>query len=135
MTALTRFFFDPVYAPRSAWSVIGWWEGRRSAFNLAIGGAGVLTLTVLNLFAALPPYGMWFGFPLVPLAVYALLANVAFTAGPIADLLIRRAWGNRYAAVGPTLFRYGFVFSVGLTLLPIPLAAALWALRLVRLFG
>lgn len=135
MTALTRFFFDPVYAPRSAWSVIGWWERRRSAFNLAVGGAGLLTLGAVNLFAALPPHGVWFGAPLGPIAVYALLANVGFTAGPIMDLLIRRAWGNGYAAAGPTLFRYGFVFSLGLTLLPIPLVAMDWVLRLLRVFG
>jgi heme/copper-type cytochrome/quinol oxidase subunit 4 len=29
------------------------------------------------------------------------------------------------------LFRYGFVFSVGLTLLPIPLAVVGWVFRLV----
>lgn len=131
MTALTRFFFDTVYAPHGAWPVIRWWERRRYAYNLAVGGAGLLTLGALNLFALLPPHGSLMGIPLIPVAAYAVLANLAFTAGPIADLLIRRAWGNGYAPVGPALFRYGFVFSVGLTLLPIPLAAVEWVVRLL----
>jgi hypothetical protein len=134
MTALTRFFFDPVYAPRSAWSIIGWWERRRTAFNLVVGAAGLLTLATINGFALLPPGGRWVGVPLGVVAAYGLLANVAYTAGPAVDLLIRRTWGNQYAAIGPTLFRYGFAFSVGLTLLPIPLATLNWAFRLVRFF-
>jgi len=134
MTALTRFFFDPIYAPRSAWSVVGWWERRRSAFNLAVGSAGILTLSAVNFFGMLPPGGRWLGVPLGGIAAYALLANIGYTAGPAIDLLIRRHWGNGYAAVGPALFRYGFVFSVGLTLLPIPVAAIGWVLRLVGAF-
>jgi hypothetical protein len=135
VTALTRFFFDPVYAPRSAWSVIGWWERRRYAFNLVVGGAGLLTVGAVNLFSALPPGGGPLGVPLGPIAVYAVLANLGFTAGPVVDLLIRRAWGHGYAAAGPALFRYGFVFSVGLTLLPSPLVAVEWVVRLLRLLG
>ena len=38
---------------------------------------------------------------------------------------------ERAGAVGPVLFRYGFVFSLGLTLLPIPLVVAGWLLRSV----
>ena len=133
MTALTRFFFDQVYAPRSAWSVVGWWERRRSAFNLAVGAAGIATLTTVNLFALLPPYGTWLGVPWIPVAIYAVLANVGFTAGPLADLVVRRLWGHQYSAIGPALFRYGFAFSVGLTLLPIPLAAIEWGLRVLAL--
>ena len=133
MTALTRFFFDQVYAPKSAWSVVGWWERRRSAFNLAVGAAGIATLTTINLFGLLPPHGTWLGIPVVPIAVYAVLANVGFTAGPVADLVIRRLWGNQHSAIGPALFRYGFAFSVGLTLLPIPLAAIEWMVRVLLL--
>jgi hypothetical protein len=135
VTALTRFFFDAVYAPRSAWSVVGWWERRRSTYNLVVGAAGLVTLTAANLFSLLPPHGRWLGVPLGPIAVYALLANVGFSAGPAVDVLIRRHWGNGYAAVGPALFRYGFVFAVGLTLLPIPLVAMGWIFRLLGVFG
>jgi hypothetical protein len=131
VTALTRFLFDAVYAPRSAWSIIGWWEGRRTAFNLAVGGTGIVTLVAVNVLSLLPPGGSWFGVPLLPIAAYGLAANLCYTAGPVADLLIRRLWGHGYAAVGPALFRYGFAFSLGLTLLPIPIALVAWVARLV----
>ena len=38
---------------------------------------------------------------------------------PIVDAWVTRRWGRQYSAVGPALFRYGFVFAVGLTLLPV----------------
>jgi len=50
------------------------------------------------------------------------MANLCFTAGPLADLALRQLLGDRAPAIGPVLFRYGLAFSLGLTLLPIPLA-------------
>ena len=59
------------------------------------------------------------------------LANLCYSLGPMVDVAIHRRWGSEYAVVGPTLFRYGFVFSVGLALsLPVPLAAISWVARL-----
>jgi hypothetical protein len=55
--------------------------------------------------------------------VYGFLANLLYTLGPIADTIVMRTWGRDYSEVGPTMFRYGFVFAVGLTLLPVPLVA------------
>ena len=55
--------------------------------------------------------------------VYGFLANLLYTLGPIADTIVMRTWGRDYSEVGPTLFRYGFVFAVGLTLLPVALSA------------
>ena len=66
------------------------------------------------------------------MAVYAVLANAAYTLGPAADILLRRVLGDRGRAVGPVLFRYGFVFSVGLTLLPIAVAGMSWVFRLLH---
>jgi len=37
-----------------------------------------------------------------------------------ADLFLRRILGIRAPDIGPVIFRYGYVFSLGLTLLPIP---------------
>lgn len=134
MSALTRYFFSPVYTPRSAWSILGWWERRRPAYNLVLAVAGVLSLGAQSLFTLLPPRSAWPDVPLglVGVLAYAVLANLCYCAGPAVDVYIRRRWGSAYAAVGPTLFRYGFVFSVGLTLLPIPLAFLNWALRLLH---
>jgi len=131
MSALTEYFFTPVVVPRSPWSVITWWESRRFAYNVVVGSAGLLSLGALKLFALLPPHPAHLVIPWGVIAAYAVLANVGYAFGSAADLFIRRRWGNEYAAVGPVMFRYGFVFSVGLTLLPTALAAASWVVRIL----
>ena len=129
MSALTHYFFDSVYHPRSAWTVIEWWESRRAVYNLVVGTAGLMSLGVAIGLALLPPHPAVVRIPWSVIVVYGALANVAYTVGPLADLAIRRRWGHSYASIGPALFRYGFVFSVGLTLLPIPLAILSWGIR------
>ena len=129
MTAVERYFFTPVYFPRNGWSVLKWWESRRVLFNVCVGTAGIATLGLVSLFASLPPHPARFLPPAPAILIYAVMANVGYTLGAPADLLLRRWFGDRAAAAGPVLFRYGFVFSVGLTLLPIPLAVLSWVVR------
>jgi hypothetical protein len=130
MTAVEKYFFTPLYYPRSAWSVVRWWEARRPMFNAVIGSAGLLSVGVATLLSNLPPHpsGM-VAFPLGGVVVYGVLANLCYTLGAPADLALRRLLGERAPAIGPALFRYGFVFSLGLTLLPIPLSLLGWVLR------
>lgn len=116
MTALTEYFCEPVYFPRSAWDVVRWWETRRAVYNASVGAAGLATLGVLAVVGMLPPMP----FALAMVGAYALAANLCYSLGAVADLAARRMGDASYAAVGPVLFRYGFVFSVGLTLIPIP---------------
>ena len=131
MAALTRYFFSPVYAPNSTWAVVNWWESRRALYNITLGAAGLLSLMAVALSAWIHPHPLPFRPPLNAIPVYAFIANLFYTLGPVADVFIHRTWGPEFAAVGPTMFRYGFVFSVGLTLLPIPLAAMIWVARLI----
>jgi hypothetical protein len=132
VSAVTRCFFTPVYEPHSSWSIVGWWERRRSIYNLAVGTAGLITLGSVSLTQLLPPrVPHVVGFPLTGILVYGVLANIAYTFGPVVDVLVRRRWGDRVAVVGPALFRYGFVFAVGLTLLPVPLSVIGWVVRLL----
>jgi len=130
MSALTRFFFTPVYAPRSMWSVVNWWESRRAIYNLAVGAAGIFSLTFVAFSAVFHPFPVPFRVPVLGILAYAIMANLCYSMGPAIDVLIHRHWGSEYAVVGPTLFRYGFVFSIGLSLLPIPVAALAWMARL-----
>ena len=132
MTAVEKYFFTPLYYPRSAWSVVRWWEERRPLYNLWVGGAGLVTLGAVTVLLHLPPHPVAFVPPWRAVAVYAVLANAAYTLGPAADILLRRVLGDRGRAVGPVLFRYGFVFSVGLTLLPIAVAGMSWVFRLLH---
>ena len=66
-------------------------------------------------------------------AVYAVLANGAFTLGPVIDVWLRRRQSDRLTVVGPAMLRYGFAFSVGLTLLPSAVAAIGCGVRLLTL--
>jgi hypothetical protein len=131
VTAVEKYFFTPLYYPRSSWSVLRWWESRRLLFNLCVGGTGLLSLGTATLIAHLPPHAGAFPTPWGVVLVYGVLANLGYTLGPVTDLALRRALDERAPAVAPVLFRYGFVFSLGLTLLPIPVAALGWLLRLL----
>jgi hypothetical protein len=126
VTAVERYFFTPLYYPRSRWSILRWWESRRLLFNLSVGSVGLLSLGTVMLLARLAAHPGSFPVPWVGMLVYGVLANLFYTLGSVGDLVLRRVLGDRAAAVGPVLFRYGFVFSLGLTLLPIPVAAIGW---------
>jgi hypothetical protein len=132
MSAVTKFFFRSPTTETTTWSIVHWWESRRMAYNLAVGAAGVTTIGLVTLFAVLPPHPMRLLLPWPVVVVYGVAANLCYTAGPMLDVAICRAWGEGYTSVGPTLFRYGFAFSIGLTLLPIPLAFGGWVLRLLQ---
>jgi hypothetical protein len=133
MTAIEKYFFTPIYYPRTGWSVLKWWESRRPLYNVCVGAAGLTSLGTATALALLPPHPLPFPLPslsvLGGVAMYGVLANLCYTLGAPADLFLRRILGDRAAAAGPVLFRYGFVFSLGLTLLPIPLAALGWVFR------
>jgi hypothetical protein len=130
MTAIEKYFFTPLYYPRSPWSVLRWWEARRLVFNVWVGGAGLISLGFVTVLSRLPPHPIAMSIPWRVVVVYAVLANAFYSLGPVADILLRRLFGERAPAVGPVLFRYGFVFSVGLTLLPIAVASLSWVVRL-----
>jgi len=119
-TGIERVFFTPLYRPASAGAVFRWWESRRPLFNLCVGAAGLVSIAVVSGLQLLA--GRALGFPWIGVLIYGFLANLFYTAGPIVDLLFRRHLGTRGASVGPVLLRYGFVFSMGLSLLPIPVA-------------
>jgi hypothetical protein len=109
--------------------VIKWWESRRFFFNLSVGAAGLVTIAAGFLFAALPPHSTLFSPEWLFVPAYGVMANIFYTLGAPTDLLLRRFLGLRGAAIGQVLFRYGYAFALGLTLLPIPLLAVGWALK------
>jgi hypothetical protein len=122
-SAIERYFFTPLYYPLSPFQVIGWWERRRLAYNVCVGAAGVLALGVLMLLhpqrSATANFGLLLG-----VGLYGLAANACYTLGWMTDLALRKVLGIRAPDLAPVLLRYGFVFSLGLTLLPIPVAVA-----------
>lgn len=131
MTALTRILFPLPDYRRTPWSLLGWWESRRPTFNLFVGAAGLVTLGVVEFICWLPPGLPGPPHPLLGVLVYGLTANVCYSGGWLAELLMRAVWKDDAPPVGPALFRQGLSFAVGLTLLPIPVVCFGWLLRVL----
>jgi hypothetical protein len=134
VSALVRLLFPQPALSKSPAAVIAWWERRRLAFNLIVGATGLITLAAANAVFLLPPESRFVGLPpLLMVLAYAGLANLCYTGGWITELAFNAWWGVDPPRVGPILFRQGLIFSVGLTLLPVVLAALIWGLRLISL--
>ncbi|MEP7381727.1 MAG: hypothetical protein ABI910_08580 [Gemmatimonadota bacterium] len=117
MSALTRYFFRSAVERSSAWNTVAWWESRRFIFNAVVGGAGLVTLGWVNL-VSLVTAGSLVPIPWQVPLIYGAMANVCYTLGWTAELALHRLVGDDASTAGATIFRYGFVFSVGLTLFP-----------------
>lgn len=117
---------------RTTLSLLQWWESRRLIYNGIVGGTGLLTAGAVELFAVLPPSDSRVGVPLAGVLLWGIAANVLYTLGWAVESAMERAWKREAPLIGPVLFRQGVAFSVGLTLLPIPVAAASWLARLVQ---
>lgn len=129
MSALTRFLFPLPDYRRTPVSLLRWWESRRLAYNVAVGGAGLVTLSAFGFLSLLPPripgpVFVWRG-----VVVYAVLANLAYSLGWLAEMAMRVLWREKAPDAGPALFRQGLVFAVGVTLLPIPVMGLSWVAR------
>ena len=111
---------------------MGWWEARRPLYKLIVGGVGLASVAVVA-FARLLDARLPLRVRAVDVLVYGVLANVCFCLGPAVELWLRRTLRSDRPVVGPVLFRYGLVFSVGLTLLPMPLTLLVMLVRLLRI--
>jgi hypothetical protein len=117
VSALTRYFFRSPVTRRSTWETVRWWESRRLVYSAAVGGAGLVTLGWINLLT-LVMHGRLLPIPWQAPLIYGVMANVCYTLGWGAELALQRVVGDNAPAAGAAIFRYGFVFSVGLTLFP-----------------
>ncbi len=130
MTELTEFLF-PAPARRSVSGIVRWWESRRLAYNVFVGGAGLVSLSAVGLTALLPgAFPAPSDWPFIVLA-FAVMANVCYLLGPTVEIGLQKLWGDKVLPVGPTLFRMGLTFSVGLALFPALLISMFWVARFV----
>jgi hypothetical protein len=130
MTALVEFLF-PAPAPRRISSIVAWWERRRLAYNFIVGAAGIVSLTITHALLWLPPNGHLTFVPWQGVVLYAVAANVCYCLGPAADVTLQLVFQRRVLPPGPTLYRMGLTFAVGLTFMPTLIAAADWAVRML----
>lgn len=135
-TAVARIFYPPPVRHTSAWSCLLWWERRRLTYNVAVGSAGLLTLSAFALASLWPALHMSILEMLPGVLVFGFLANVCYTAGWLVEGLMRLLWGQRAPVAGPLLFRQGVIFSMGVALLPLILLAIVSAVQLgMLIFG
>lgn len=116
---LQRLLFEPTLV-RSPLRVVQWWESRRLMYNAVVGAAGLVTLGVSNVIELSFGNG-WFPVPWQVIVAFGLAANVCYTAGWIVETAVERWLRRPVYGLGPALFRYGLVLSVGVTLLPVGL--------------
>ena len=128
-TLVERYLFSPLYGPQSAWDVLRWWERRRPFYNLLVGSAGLLTVLVAQIQRLVAP--AFEGPPLAFILVYALAANLFYSLGAPIHLLLCGTLKPSAGPVAQAVFRYGLAFSIGLTLLPIPLIVLSTIIRLI----
>jgi hypothetical protein len=107
----------PRAAARSAGAIVKWWEKRRLSYNLILGGGAGLSVVIGSLLWLLPPNDL--PLEIIPLEGYLgflFLINLSYSVGPATEFLAHKLWGTHVRPVGPTLFRMGLTFSLGLTL-------------------
>jgi hypothetical protein len=106
-----------------------WWRARRLRYNALVGIAGFVTwwiVLIAGSAAVKPgvdfeePFAMILGPP-----VYALMANLCYTLGPLVNIVQGDRKPNR------RLFQAGLFFSLALTALPGIWAAYCWIHSLV----
>ena len=130
MNTLTHFLF-PAPAERSPAAIFMWWESRRLAYNAVVGVTGIFSLGVMAVIANLPPGST--ELPPIPLVLlYGFVANLCYGLGPLAEYALELIWPRKLLPTGPTLFRMGLTFSVGMTLLPITVMAFDWLVRFAK---
>jgi hypothetical protein len=113
----------PITTARDA---IGWWEARRIPYNLVVGSAGIFTCIIMGIVATGNFFllNSDFGLPDPPLfalfgvVIYGITANVCFTGGWLAELVLRKIWPGEADRFATLTFSVGLVFSVLLTLAP-----------------
>jgi hypothetical protein len=128
----------------SAWNVIAWWESRRIAYNLIVGCAGIVTCIVIGTlvfaFAILQRalnsnYGSP-GLEVIFILIYGIAANIFYTFGWIAELIVRKVWPGESERFATSTFALGLAFSALLTIAPgVAVVAAMIVIGIARLAG
>jgi hypothetical protein len=115
------------------WDAIAWWEIRRIPFNLLILVVGLVSAFITALVGS-HVFGpdQDIGSPFIQVALYAVAANVCYTLGWITEVLW--AWGNtaQTEPTRPKVFRFGLIFSIGLTLMPAIVISLIWVVHRLR---
>lgn len=135
-------FFSRKEPNLGVWETITWWEARRIPYNLFVGTTGIITCAVCFVTALVCDHfiGDPIGLPNPPgvalfgILAYGIMANVCFTGGWVAELIVQKVWPEEGHAFGKISFFLGLIFSILLTLFPGALVASIGGVRLIGHF-
>lgn len=142
-SSIAALFKGPMYergALQDRAAVIAWWEKRRFFYNKVLAAVGTVACILMISCGVVsePLVGEPIGIPdppiLVPLGIifYGIMANVCYTGGWIAELLLARFRpGAKAERFGVRAFRLGVKFSIALTILPALLCWGVFLFSLV----
>lgn len=127
---------EPIVTP---WGIIVWWETRRILYNLVVGIMGLVVSGLLLICGLVCErlIGEPIGIPdppivaLIGVVLYGVLANICYTGGWIAELLVQAVWGEKAGRFGEISFTLGFLFSIFLTCVPAIFVLPAAAIQLV----
>ncbi|WP_125206174.1 hypothetical protein [Capsulimonas corticalis] len=117
---LARWLFATPDNGRSTWSVIMWWEARRFAFNLIVGGVGFISLVLFMVLMSTPGILKPGEDAVEPMAIFIapILMNIAYTLGWFIEVQWNWLHRGHTGRIGPVMLAVGFIFSLLLMLLP-----------------
>ena len=135
-------FFNQNIADPGAWQIIAWWEARRIPYNLLVGVTGVVSGSLCLITGLLCEHftGEPIGIPdppafaLLAVIAYGVMANICYTGGWIAELIVQKMWPEKEKSFGKISFFLGVIFSVLLTLAPGILVSVIGSLNLLGYF-
>jgi hypothetical protein len=106
-------------APKGFHEIFWWWELRRLPYNLLLGSLGIvanLPLLAITKMSANQPFSeSLIGFGLLCM-VYAIGANICFSAGWIVETFFQKQKDAIKPAFGRGLYKIGLYFSAFLTI-------------------
>jgi hypothetical protein len=126
----------------SSRQIILWWEARRLFYNFAVGvtglvavvlmfGCGLISEKILGEPVGIPDPPI---FAIFAIIAYGIMANVCYTGGWIAELVIRSAWQQDTQSFSQKAFTLGLLFSVFLTCVPALLVIPVAGIQIVLHF-
>lgn len=135
-------FFARSTNPADTWHTIAWWEARRIPYNLIVGMTGVLSGALCFVTGMLCEHflGDPIGIPNPPfiailaVAAYGVMANLCYTGGWVAELLVQKVWPEHANSFGEISFFLGLSFSILLTLVPGIVVPTIGAISLLAHF-